>query len=108
MVWSSLMRMPGKSFAGPLEPLDEPGLALKSALEHHVKMLAGEIGERNVTKPRALVEAEKYVTTELERMGRRVQAQTYMVGEVECKNLEIELVGNSRAKEIVVVGAHYD
>lgn len=62
-----------------------------------VETLAGAIGERNVTKPRAYAEAAQFIEDSLPSASR----QTFEDG----VNIEYEVRG---AGEIVVIGAHYD
>src|SRR5438093_12793423 len=53
--WWSMIRMPLKSFAGPLPPLTAEQIRLRDELRAHVEKLAGDIGERNAgCWPRAL------------------------------------------------------
>ena len=53
----AMIRMPGKSFRGPLPPLTAEQTALRDELRGHVQMLAGEIGERNVYLPKKSLKA---------------------------------------------------
>ena len=43
-----MIQMPGKSYSGPFEPLDEDEVELRYRLKEHVEVLGGHIGERNV------------------------------------------------------------
>lgn len=108
MAWTTWLRMPGKSFAGPLPPLDDDAQKLRADLEREVRTLAGKIGERNIDHPRALEQAKVHVETGLRRTGLSVLEQSYVVSGVPCSNLEIEIAGRARSAEIVIVGAHYD
>jgi Zn-dependent M28 family amino/carboxypeptidase len=71
-------------------------------------VLAGEIGERNVDRPVALHAAEQYIAGELAAIGYEVARQTYAAKGVDCSNVEATAEGGERAREMVVVGAHYD
>jgi len=62
-----------------------------------VETLAGAIGERNVTRPRAYAEAAAFIEQSFPSASR----QTFEHG----VNIECEVRGNL---EIVIVGAHYD
>jgi len=109
MAWWSTIRMPGKSYRGPLPPADEQLVALAGELEGHVSHLAQRIGERNVLRaPQALARAADYIAAELEAAGYQVGRQPYTVGGTVCYNLEAELPGTQRPDQIVLVGAHYD
>jgi Zn-dependent M28 family amino/carboxypeptidase len=82
--------------------------ALEQALRRHVRRLAGDIGERHVWRPAALRAAETFIREEFLALGYEVVRQTYRVRGIESSNLEVTVVGQSRAAEIVLVGAHYD
>jgi Zn-dependent M28 family amino/carboxypeptidase len=66
-------------------------------LERDVARLAGDIGERNVTRPRAYAAAADFIEESL-KGSRRQELETGV-------NIEAEIAGND---EIIVVGAHYD
>jgi Zn-dependent M28 family amino/carboxypeptidase len=80
-------------------------------LTRDVTVLASEIGERNLRDARrreALDAARDHVATELRRTRYEVRHQTYPAGSSTADNLEVELPGTDRSREIIVVGAHYD
>jgi Zn-dependent M28 family amino/carboxypeptidase len=106
--WWSMIRMPLKSFRGPLPPLSPQQTALRDELRRHVEKLGGEIGERNVYQPRRLRAATEYVEDRFTAAGFKVRRQSYTVMGEACHNLEVELPGKNRRGEIVVIGAHYD
>jgi Zn-dependent M28 family amino/carboxypeptidase len=81
---------------------------LAAALERHVKVLAGDIGERNVFRPDALHAAAAYIVQQWNRRGCAVTRQDYQVRGVACANIEVALAGCAQADEIIVLGAHYD
>ncbi len=104
-----LIRMPGKSYRGPLPTADDRLLELASELRRFVTYLADEIGERNVRhRPAELARAEEFIARELGDAGYTVQRQEYEVDGTVCTNLEVEILGTSKPDEIVIVGAHYD
>jgi Zn-dependent M28 family amino/carboxypeptidase len=82
--------------------------AIANALRQHVYKLADDIGERNIYLPQALHAAERYIRQTWQTMGYDVHLQEYEVNGVRSANLEIEIAGSSKAKEILLVGAHYD
>ncbi len=84
------------------------GDMLSEELQRHVYTLAGDIGERNVYRPRALQAASDYIEAEWQAQGYRVQRQVYQVGKVSCANLEITVPGRSPHPDIILFGAHYD
>lgn len=103
-----MLRMPGRSFSGPLPALTEEEREVRARLERHVRVLAGEIGERNLWRARALQAAAGYVERVLRDLGAPVAWQEFRVREIAARNLEIELRGQRAPEEIVLAGAHYD
>jgi Zn-dependent M28 family amino/carboxypeptidase len=83
-------------------------MTCEERLRRHVQALAGDIGERHVWRPQALRAAAAYIRGELEGLGYAVAAQAYEAHGVRCENLEVEIAGAQRAREIVLAGAHYD
>jgi len=106
--WWTMIRMPLKSFRGPLPPLTTEQTALRDELRRHVLKLAGEIGERNVFQPKKLNAAADYLEAVLAEAGLQVSRQSYEASGEPCHNLEIEIPGSARRDEIVLIGAHYD
>jgi Zn-dependent M28 family amino/carboxypeptidase len=103
-----MIRMPLKSFSGPLPDLTRQQTNLSDELRRHVEKLAGEIGERNVQRPQQLRAAVDYIENAFTNIGYKVTRQSYQAGGQTCFNLEAEKTGKARRNEIVVVGAHYD
>ncbi len=103
-----MIRMPGNSYRGPLPPMSEYELALHESLRHNVDALAGMIGERNLATYHNLTAAVAFLAGAFEQCGYAVQYQDYVVGQLPCSNLEVELRGHARPDEIVLIGAHYD
>jgi Zn-dependent M28 family amino/carboxypeptidase len=108
LVWFVTIRMPGRTFAGPLPALTPGEEALSARLRRHVLRLAAEIGERGVAKPNAAVRAAAYVEAELTAMGYTVASQEYEARGQRWRNLEATVRGSAQADEIIVVGGHYD
>lgn len=77
-------------------------------LQRYVYTLAGEIGERNVYRPRALQAAGDYIEAEWRAQGYTVERQVYQVRNVSCANLEITIPGRSHPTDVILLGAHYD
>jgi hypothetical protein len=100
--------MSQKSYHGELPKLSERETALAAELKTHVTKLAGEIGERNTRHYAKLAEAAAYIERTLTDSGYKVARQTFEVRGQACFNLEVELPGDMKKDEIVVVGAHYD
>ncbi|MCC6678769.1 MAG: M28 family peptidase [Phycisphaerales bacterium] len=106
---SCAIRMPGRSFAGPLPAMSAMQLSLADELRADVEMLAGAIGERNVFHPEKLAAAEAYLTAELARAGYTVKKQVFTVRGVACANIEAEIpAADGAGPDIVIIGAHYD
>ncbi len=79
-------------------------------LEKYVRVLAGDIGERNLENYRKLRAAAFWIESSLgpSNMGYTVERQNYQVEGEEVWNVVAALPGLERAREVVVVGAHYD
>ena len=112
----------------PLPPLNETERNLKPRLEAHVAMLAGTIGERNAWKPEAAERAVRYIETIFAEAGLAPKRRPYTVpraavggpfgvvgalaerlpAEQTHVNLEADIPGGAQAREIVLIGAHYD
>ena len=82
--------------------------ALAARLESHVRMLAENIGERNVYHPDALAEASAYIENVWREQGYQVTPQTYEVEGIPCSNLEATHAGIKHPEQILLIGAHYD
>ena len=81
---------------------------LQQNLRQHVYSLAEAIGERNLQHPEALHAAENYIQHIWQQQGYAVERQAYREREIECANLEVTRTGDSQARQIILVGAHYD
>ncbi len=104
-----MFSMPGKSFRGTLPPATPEIKTLAADLEKHVRVLAEQIGDRNMSQFDKLEEAAKYVEGQLAATGIQPQSLPYELNGLRPRNIELELPGGGpHAGEIVVVGAHYD
>jgi hypothetical protein len=106
--WVLMIRMPGRSHAGALEPLGEEDRLLAEALRRDVTRLAADIGERCVSRPAGLRAAADFVAESLEAAGLVPRRHAFVAGDVTCENVEGEVAGRGPEREIVVLGAHYD
>ncbi len=106
--WWNMFRMPGRNFSGELPPLDADETKLARELEHAVRALAGEIGERNLERYDELQQAGAFIAKALNDAGYEVERQSYEMDRRIYQNLIAELTGGRNREEIVVVGAHYD
>lgn len=100
--------MPGRSHRGELTPLSDNGKRARDRLTEHVRVLADEIGERNVVRAESLSRAAGYIEESLTSLGLRVDEQAYVVSGTPVRNIEAVVPGGARSREILVVGAHYD
>jgi hypothetical protein len=101
------VQMPGKSYAGNLDPLDAYQMRLRDNLKSHVDMLAGQIGERNMQHLNGLNRAADYIKQTMQQREYNVQEDTYQREGKTARILYATLEGKERA-EPFVVGAHYD
>lgn len=106
--WATSIRMPGRSYRGPLPPLSAPDVQLRERLRGHVEALATRIGARSTSAPAGLVRAEAYVRAELTAAGYAVTDETFRADGMDCRNLVAERPGRALRGEVVVIGAHYD
>ena len=106
LVWIFMIRMPGRSHAGSLPPVDPEIDALAAELARDVREIAGRIGERSVRRPAALAEAAAFVERSFVEAGLRVRR--HPVPALAADNVEAEIAGADPAGPIVVIGAHYD
>jgi hypothetical protein len=102
------IRMPGKSYRGPLPPLTPKEVDLRDGLRRDVEKLASEIGERNIPRYRELAAAADFLDASLAQSDYEVRRQGYRVAGLTCYNLDVEIRGSNRPDEIVIIGAHYD
>ena len=105
LVWVFEIRMPGRniSTAAALNP-DE--VALRAELVTDVQKLAGEIGERNMSRYPQLLAATDFIEASLAGAGLTPRRVSYELRGRACHNIEVEIRGTS--PEIFVIGAHYD
>ncbi len=103
-----MISMPGESHAGPLPPLTAEEGALAASLRRDVEELAGSIGNRNHKAHSRLMAAADFMERRLRESGHEVRRQTFELEGLPFHNLEVEISGTGRSREIVVVGAHYD
>jgi Peptidase family M28 len=103
-----MFSMPGRSYAGAFQPLRADEMTLRDRLRQHVRILAGDIGERQLWRPAALARAAQYIEATWQAQGYQVVRQPVVAEGKTVYNLETELSGGLRRAEIVVVGGHYD
>jgi len=109
LIHGAMIRMPGKSYSGPLAPLDQRERSIRENLERHVRVLAGEIGERHLAgHGDRLDRAAAYIEGQLDSDGYAVESQWYEAGGERVRNLIAQIDGESLRESYLVVGAHYD
>lgn len=103
-----MIRMPGKSFSGPLWPLTPAQVTLSHELKRDLSILAGDIGERNLFLPGTLEKAAEWIEEDMRSAGFAPTRQVFTVNSDEVCNIACEVRGSATPEEIVIVGAHYD
>jgi len=101
-----MVKVPGASYTGALQPLGPEEKLLADRLSRHVGAIASR--EHNFMHPVALEDAARYIETAFEGMGYIIATQRIPGDKAEVRNIEVEVPGDARAQEIVVIGAHYD
>jgi hypothetical protein len=103
-----MIRMPGKSYARPFTPLDDRERSLEAELRADVRVIAGDVGERNLSRFAGLADAASHIESSLRAAGLAPRRLPFDALGRAVDNIEAEVTGASQAAEIVVVGAHYD
>ena len=103
-----MLKMPGKSYTGPLPPLTDAQALLRAELCRDVEKLAGQIGERNIWHYQSLTAAADFLEASLTEAGYKVNRQNFQAEEKTCSNIEAEVTGTKQPEQIVIIGAHYD
>lgn len=108
LFWWTTIRMPGTSFRGPVTDLSADEYALAKVLERDVRVLAGDIGERNVRHPAALDAAASFVEQHLRDASLQPRWSSFVVDGHTVHNIDVVIPGSTGDAPLVVVGAHYD
>ncbi len=103
-----MIKIPGQTYSGPLSPLTVEQKSIREELVCDVGKLASEIGERNIWSYQNLAAAADFIEASLTDSGYKINRQNFFVEGKTCSNIETEVSGTKAAKEIVVIGAHYD
>ena len=101
-----MVRVPGVSYSGALRPLRVEEQVVAANLQRHVAAIASR--EHNLWRRSALEEAAQYIERALAGAGYAVVRQPISTELGEVRNIEVEVPGAERAREIVLIGAHYD
>lgn len=108
LLWMVSIRVPGRSWSGPLPRLTLAEDSTRLALQRHVEVLATDIGQRNEASMASYDSAARYVQSALASSGYSVTPLPYAARGKRFTNLEVTIPGRRRPGQIIVVGAHYD
>src|SRR5437868_15468966 len=97
--------MPGKNISS-MAALSSAEIKLRDELIADVRILGGEIGERNMARYPQLNAAADFIENSLSRAGLQPRRDTYELHGRACHNIEVEIRG--ARPEILLIGAHYD
>jgi hypothetical protein len=105
LLWWIGIRMPRKnpSVAAALSASD---ITLRDELKADVQHLAGDIGERNLSRYPQLNAAADWIEKSFRDAGLSPRRDSYEIRGLACHNIEVEIRGAS--PEIVLIGAHCD
>jgi len=102
--WYFLLRMPRENISRSV-PLSPEEITLRDELRADVQTLAGEIGERNMTRYPQLNAAADFIENSFFHAGLVPRRDTYDLRGRACHNIETEI---GARPEILLIGAHYD
>lgn len=109
LLWiAAMIRMPGRSYQGPLPALSAAQGRAAARLRAGVETLSTSIGERHTGRPRALAAAADWIAAEFAALGYPTRRLTFQSGGIEVANIEAVHTLGARQDALVVVGAHYD
>jgi hypothetical protein len=105
ILWLMMIWMPGQKFSGPLPSLTAAEVSLRDRLRSDIEKLQEP---RNITFKTKLDQTAQRLVDQLSQMGYQVERQQYQARQQIFENLIVEIPGQQRSSEIIVVGAHYD
>jgi Zn-dependent M28 family amino/carboxypeptidase len=82
--------------------------AVRECLREHVTKLAGEIGVRNVARHDALCRAAEYIEQAFTSAGYEITRYPCEPGHPAVWNIEAQVAAREPAKDVILIGAHYD
>jgi len=106
-----VVSMPGHSYNGVLPPLTAAQEDSKKRMMEDLRFLAEEIGERNDSKPGTLEKSADYIAEKLTAVTAGsvpIERQHFKWSDHDYQNISLELKGDTKPEEIIVIGAHYD
>ena len=98
--------MPGESIQREMPQYSNELAELSQRLEKHVYYLSEEIGDRSTGQNIKLDDAADYIQQQLESYGYIPTSRVF--GEHNLRNIEVDIYGQEKRDEILVIGAHYD
>lgn len=107
LIWRITV-MPGTSFKGHAPALSQTQQRRKDRLHTHVRVLASDIGERNLQTPQAYAAAADYIHGVMRGIDESAYRERFRFGNDRSDNIIVDLRGQSKPEEFVVIGAHYD
>src|SRR5438552_1694199 len=103
--WWFLLKMPGKNISS-MAALSSAEIKLRDELIADVRMLGGEIGERNMARYPQLNSAADFIENSFSSAGLHPRRDSYELQGQACHNIEAEIRGTF--PQIILIGAHYD
>lgn len=106
-----IIRCEGRFAGTPMEAdwaADGRLAAIETSLRSTVSYLSVTVGPRNPPHYVALCKTEAWIRDTWQSLGYAVGEQKFMVENLECTNLEIEIPGRIPSAGIVIVTAQYD
>src|SRR5260370_19929507 len=97
--------MPAKKISNAA-PVSGEETELRAELVADVRVLGGEIGERNMARYPQLIRAATFIEDSFSRAGLQPRRNSYELDGRACHNIETEIRGTR--PEILLIGAHYD
>jgi len=103
--WWFLLKTPAKNISSAAA-LSSAEIKLRDELIADVRILGGEIGERNMARYPQLNAAADFIENSFSRAGLHPRRDSYQVQGQACHNIEAEIRGTF--PQIILIGAHYD
>jgi len=105
-LWFYMIQMPNVSFQGKAPPLNPDEREVLDNLKTHIAFLANDLGGRN--QDNSLTTSKNHIIELFRSYGYQVSLQKYQVLDQTYTNIEVELRGQKKPEEIIIIGAHYD
>lgn len=102
------IHMPHTSFRNHQPTLSQKEQKVSANLQKHLHYLAKTIGQRNIWTPGSMQKTATYIQQMFAQTAYPVSLQEYTAYNQKSVNIELEIPGQGRADEIIVIGAHYD